>query len=417
MKKTTRLLFAAFILIGTSLSLNAQFDRALSFDGVNDFVKKTPPAAADPELNLTTGTLEAWIKADAVNDNDFHGVVVKQIAFGMFVYNGKLATYDWTTSSLYLSSTIVGDGLWHHIAMSFQSGVSSGTILYVDGSPVLTASMTVLSNMHELTIGTGNTVGGGQFVHSIIDEVRIWNVVRTASEISNARNAELTAPFPASLVAYYKFNQSSGTTLTDATANTNDCTLNNFALTGATSNWVSVNSPLPVELLSFRATPQYETVKLDWKATNNSLNKGFQIERLKVQSNEWEILGFVTANAKNNAYEYVDNSYLADRNINYYRLRQIDFDGTEFFSRVVSVSFNKGKSLKAYPSIVYDGILNLEMTGKGADTEGSSFVIINVLGQQMQSGKIVGQQVNVSALPKGTYVVKVGTEQAKFIKQ
>ena len=417
MKKTILNLLTALLLVGTSLSLNAQFDRALSFDGVNDFVRRTPAAATDPELNLTTGTLEAWIKADGINDNEFHGVVVKQIAFGLFVYNGKLATYDWTTSSLYLSSATVGDGLWHHIAMSFQSGVNSGTILYVDGAPVLTATMTVLSNMHELTIGTGNTAGTMQFVHSIIDDVRIWNVVRTASEISTARNAEISTPLPASLVAYYKFNQSSGTVLTDATANANDCDLSNFALTGATSNWVPVNTPLPVELLSFKATPQYETVKLDWKATNNSLNKGFQIERLKVQTNEWEVLDFVAADAKSNAYTYVDNSYLADRNVNYYRLRQIDFDGTEFFSKVVSVSFNKGKSLKIYPSIVFDGVLNLEMTGKGVDTEGSSFAIVNMFGQQMQSGKMTGQAVNVSVLPNGTYIVKVGTEQAKFIKQ
>ena len=417
MKKTILNLLTAFLIVGTSQTIKAQFGNALNFDGVNDFVKRE---VLDPELQLTEGTLEAWVKTNTINDNDFHGIVVKQIAFGMFVYNGKLATYDWSNNpnpTLYLSSVTVGDGLWHHVAMSFQSGVSSGTILYVDGTAVLTGTITILSNMHEFTIGTGNTGGGGQLLHSIIDEVRIWNVIRTPMEIANARNAELTAPFPASLVAYYKFNQSSGTTLTDATANANDCTLNNFALTGQTSNWVSVNAPLPIDLLSFKATPQYETVKLDWKAANNSHNKGFQIERLKVQNNEWEVLGFVVANAKSNAYEYVDNSYLADRNVNYYRLRQIDFDGSDFLSKVVSVSFNKGKSLKIYPSIVSDGALNLEMTGKGADTEGSSFAIVNMFGQQMQAGKLTGQPIDVSALPQGTYIVKVGTEQAKFIRQ
>jgi hypothetical protein len=49
-------------------------------------------------------------------------------------------------------------------------------------------------------------------------------------------------------------------------------------------------------------------------------------------------------------------------------------------------------------------------------TEGASFQVINLLGQQVLVGKTT-QQLDVSALPKGTYVLKVGTEVAKFVKQ
>ena len=418
MKKTILNLLTAFLIVGTSQTIKAQTDRVLNFDGYNDFVRTNN----DAELQLTTGTLEAWVKT--TNNPSFRGIVVKQIAFGLFVIDGFFGTYDWVAMNTLLTSSFIGDQTWHHVAMTFQSGVSMGTKLYVDGILKMTTTFSVNAPAgHDITIGTGNTNGDAQFFQGAMDEVRVWNVVRTQSEIQGAMNSELVGN-ETGLVAYYKFNQGTAggnntglTALTDATSFGNNGTFNNFALTGNSSNFELASSSLPVELISFKATPQYESVKLDWTIGQSDHNKGFQIERLKVQTDEWEVLGFVAADAKNNAYQYMDNSYLADRNVNYYRLRQIDFDGTEFFSRVVAVSFNKGKSLKIYPSIVYDGALNLEMTGRGADTEGSSFAIVNIFGQQMQSGKMTGQAVNVSALPNGTYIVKVGTEQAKFIKQ
>jgi Secretion system C-terminal sorting domain len=50
------------------------------------------------------------------------------------------------------------------------------------------------------------------------------------------------------------------------------------------------------------------------------------------------------------------------------------------------------------------------------NTEGSLFQVINLLGQQVLVGKTT-QQLDVSALPQGAYIFKVGTEQAKFVKQ
>ena len=420
MKKTILALLTTCLIIGTSLHLQAQFDRVLHFDGVNDYILMPNNA----ELQMADGTVEAWIKADL--QSDYHGIVVKQFSYGLFVKDGYLMTYDWRIMQDVTSGTFVATDTWHHVAITFQSGVTNGTKFYVDGILKATVTYTVDATGvgHELVIGRGATYSNNQLYHGLLDEVRIWNVVRTVGEIQAAMNAPLVGN-ETGLVAYYNFNNGTAngnnsgvTTLTDLTSGVaTNGTLNSFSLTGNMSNWVAASSPLPVDLLSFKASPQYETVKLDWKTTNNRHNRGFQIERLKVQTDEWEVLGFVAADAKSNAYAYVDNSYLADRNINYYRLRQIDFDGTEFFSRVVAVSFNKGKSLKIYPSIVFDGALNLEMTGKGADTEGSSFAIVNMFGQQIQSGKMTGQAVDVSALPQGTYIVKVGTEQAKFVKQ
>ena len=57
MKKTILNLLTAFLIVGTSQTIKAQTDRVLNFDGYNDFVRTTNNA----ELQLTTGTLEAWV--------------------------------------------------------------------------------------------------------------------------------------------------------------------------------------------------------------------------------------------------------------------------------------------------------------------------------------------------------------------
>jgi Secretion system C-terminal sorting domain len=96
----------------------------------------------------------------------------------------------------------------------------------------------------------------------------------------------------------------------------------------------------------------------------------------------------------------------------YYRLRQIDNDGKETLSKVISVANVNTHSrvyLRAYPSVA-TGILTIE-----TDVD-APFQVINLLGQPVLTGK-AAQQINVSELVQGTYILKVGTEQVKFVKQ
>jgi Secretion system C-terminal sorting domain len=151
---------------------------------------------------------------------------------------------------------------------------------------------------------------------------------------------------------------------------------------------------------------------LTWTTANEINNKGFQIERApqppKGALTTWEILGFVNAKGKAATYEFTDKAPFGGWGL--YRLRQIDNDGKETFSKVVTVSANKGNSkLKAYPNPV-SNVLTVETDNAGA------FEIHNILGQTVISGK-AAQRIDVAELVQGTYILKVGTEQVKFIKQ
>jgi Secretion system C-terminal sorting domain len=170
---------------------------------------------------------------------------------------------------------------------------------------------------------------------------------------------------------------------------------------------IESSAVLPIELTQFNATTEGSKNHLTWRTESEKNNSHFDIER-STDGTTFHSIGQVKGNNKPSSYQFVDNQPFAT---SYYRLRQIDFDGTETYSKIVSVELKgKGKGLKVYPNPV-SNVLTVEYT------EGSDFQILNLLGQQVLAGKTGGQRLDVSALPQGTYFLKVGTDVAKFIKQ
>jgi hypothetical protein len=175
------------------------------------------------------------------------------------------------------------------------------------------------------------------------------------------------------------------------------------------------SSPLAAELVEFDANTEGSKNHLTWRTASELNNSHFDIER-STDGKTFHNIGQVKGNNKPSSYQFVDNQPFAT---SYYRLRQIDFDGTETVSKVVSVELKgKGKGLKVYPTLVSNGILTVALAMNEA-TEGGQlrdFSVMNLLGQQVLVGKTT-TQIDVSALAKGTYMLKVGSEVAKFVKQ
>jgi hypothetical protein len=99
------------------------------------------------------------------------------------------------------------------------------------------------------------------------------------------------------------------------------------------------DDPMPVTLVSFNARAESSIVRLEWRTTSETNNAGFYIERSSNGFN-WEDIGFVDGNATTSDlkdYAFRDEMPLAG--LNYYRLRQTDFDGTTERSRVAAVRF------------------------------------------------------------------------------
>ncbi len=224
-------------------------NNALNFDGTNDFVSAPHNAA----LNITGDlTLEAWVKTSATTESYILTKSEDGIYFainGAGGGSGKLSVYlvGVTSSGWVYSNATVADGTWHHVAMT-RSGASIN--LYIDG--ILDRSATVGAG--SISTGTSPLLIGARsnypFFSGSIDEVRIWNTVRTQAQLQGSRSAEFCAA-QAGLVAYYKMNEGIAgginttlTTTADSSGNGNTGTLYNFAQTGSSSNWVASTNNL-----------------------------------------------------------------------------------------------------------------------------------------------------------------------------
>ena len=216
--------------------------RSLDFDGVNDMVDL-------PNLLSGSYTKEAWVYSynSAVENNIISGT---KTAFWAPNSKGfKLTAGHGPTFDQVQDPTPLVANSWTHVAVTFDSTGGVGNMkLYKNGVLVSTSSVAV-PNYTETTQYIG-AFAAGNLWNGKIDEVRIWNVVRTGAEILRAKDSVLTGDEPG-LIGYYRFNNGVGSS--DNTGNTtlvdisdkciaNDGTLSGFALTGPTSNWVNDSS-------------------------------------------------------------------------------------------------------------------------------------------------------------------------------
>jgi len=99
----------------------------------------------------------------------------------------------------------------------------------------------------------------------------------------------------------------------------------------------TVATTIPVELSSFTAKQDNFGVLLNWETVSELNNLGFEVER-KTENGEWRTIGFKEGKGtttKKQFYSFSDNSI--SNSTYYYRLKQIDFNGTFSYSEIVEV--------------------------------------------------------------------------------
>ena len=120
-------------------------------------------------------------------------IASNQLAVAMRT-NGQYIVLNWD-----LAAHGVSRGAWHHAAATFD-GASHALVLYLDGSPVAcsTDPVGIGNNADPVTIGSDGPTSSDTFWHGKIDDVRIWNVARSAAQIQSAYRGSFRAPRPAS---------------------------------------------------------------------------------------------------------------------------------------------------------------------------------------------------------------------------
>lgn len=166
-------------------------------------------------------------------------------------------------------------------------------------------------------------------------------------------------------------------------------------------------SPLPVELRTFQAYSEQKQVKLYWQTASELNNDYFNIERSSDGKN-FETIGKIKGKGTTmtiNNYTFSDQNPL--NGINYYRLKQVDWNDNFEYSPIAVIQINSTESeLKIYPNPAND-FIKIELPKSWSDDV--SIQIFDVAGQLVYHEKSNDKLsiIPLSMLPKGQYSIRL----------
>ncbi len=177
-------------------------------------------------------------------------------------------------------------------------------------------------------------------------------------------------------------------------------------------------APLPVELVSFQAEPAKSQVQLRWVTASERNSARFVVER-SAKGEVFVAVASVAAQGnavRATAYAATDARPLPGTS--YYRLRQIDLDGTEAFSPVVTVSLAASAARPAfYPNPATDR-LTLDLSA--APAAPCTIRIMGLTGQVALTQQLAGgavRELPLAGLPAGLYLLHIGTAQGSTVQR
>ncbi len=271
------------------------------------------------DLGQATFTLECWIRRDGAGTTASSGsggvtavpVICKgrgegdgstidcNYFFGIQSGTNRLAAdfEDLATGLNHpvVGTTVVTSGVWHHVAATYD-GATWRLYLdgFLDGTAAANATPRHDSIQHASIASALNSTGAASgYFDGVIDEIRIWNHARTAAEILDNRDAEITSG--AGLVGRYGLDENGGSTaVNSAVGGTNGSLMNAPAWVAGFPPPVTETPAAPTGLAFDELT--HVGVELTW-TDSDDLETGFEILRsLTGVGGDYVLLGSVSAN-------------------------------------------------------------------------------------------------------------------------
>lgn len=223
---------------------NTGAGNCLSFDGTSDYVE----VADDNSLDITNAiTISAWIMLD--NTSGVQGIVSKydsgpgdeSYSLSMTSAGDEFQLFVTSTGAGWPYTYIASDNVnfqtnrWYHVAGTYNSVGTDNIHLFVNGEEVAGTITNNDGGAGTIEVTTVPVLIGGFYEPPItphrpfdgkIDEVRIWNVARSESQIQQDMCKKLTGS-ESNLAAYWNMNDATSTSDTnvdDLTSNGNDGT-------------------------------------------------------------------------------------------------------------------------------------------------------------------------------------------------
>lgn len=175
-------------------------------------------------------------------------------------------------------------------------------------------------------------------------------------------------------------------------------------------------STVPIELFDFLAECKKNKNQLRWRTASEINNKAFEIERRTAMGN-FEQIGTVKGNGNStalNEYDFTDEE--SPPGICYYRLKQIDFDGSYKYSNVILVDkANENTEALIYPNPSPTGLFNIDI-----DEARNSDILIYSLDMKLVktlSNDSKQWDFSLRELADGSYYVVFNTSTGQKLKR
>ena len=185
----------------------------------------------------------------------------------------------------------------------------------------------------------------------------------------------------------------------------------------AYSFFANISSPLPIELLSFKVElKNNKFVGIYWQTESETNNDYFIVERSQ-NGRDWESIKKIEgAGNSSTPLSYAANDFNPYKNISYYRLKQVDFDGGFSFSNMVSMNLREkiNNQIEIYPNPAND-FVNIE-----CESTIKNIIIYNAIGQMIKTfpiGNNNSTRLDIKNLNEGLYFIHVSTENGLILKK
>ena len=189
---------------------------ALQLNGTDDYVAINGMNYSSVQTEVT---VEAWVRTTNAGSQVIASF--DEAEYWSLTMNAGQVVWSVATDAGNLSLTggsTINDGGWHHVAAVYSGGIAT---IYIDGTADGSTGLGTSFGSGANRSGFVGSDGLTDFFDGSVDEVRIWRVERTATEIAAGQFSQFSG-LENNLALYYDFEDGTGTTVTDRSPNTAD---------------------------------------------------------------------------------------------------------------------------------------------------------------------------------------------------
>ena len=188
---------------------------------------------------------------------------------------------------------------------------------------------------------------------------------------------------------------------------------NDFAMDDVTLALCPEGAPMPVQLVNFTAHEKGDGVMLEWSTSQELNNQYFSVERSADGNSNW----FEIAKVEGSGNSQVAKNYTAfDKNPlagnNYYRLKQVDYNGNYEYSRIINIKVNGSQSSISVLTNPFHGSLSVNI--QSAIPQNITASLIDITGKQIatekwsvSNGNSRKDFSNSAGLQPGMYILRI----------